>query len=241
MSDLLTYLIQNCLHDPKGDARIDISSKELEGKFEPSQIAYLKDQGLLETAPVPTFLRCSECGRSCTAEVIRESGNYFLFCEDYSSRRLLNLKELERGRLSLSGLGSFIADKLRCAFRGNPTENGIEICLNQGFLYCLNKTYGGWVVQIENAQLSLVDLFYWRKGQLLINKKNLSETLAGVKEYKPPERKWTDVKLIDLLEEHAALKGRGEFAPTKILAKQHNLSESQIKRLLTQARKIGKN
>ena len=194
MSDLLTYLIQNCLHDPKGDARIDISSKELEGKFEPSQIAYLKDQGLLETAPVP-----------------------------------------------LSGLGSFIADKLRCAFRGNPTENGIEICLNQGFLYCLNKTYGGWVVQIENAQLSLVDLFYWRKGQLLINKKNLSETLAGVKEYKPPERKWTDVKLIDLLEEHAALKGRGEFAPTKILAKQHNLSESQIKRLLTQARKIGKN
>lgn len=42
MSDLLTYLIQNCLHDPKGDARIDISSKELEGKFEPSQIAYLK-------------------------------------------------------------------------------------------------------------------------------------------------------------------------------------------------------
>ena len=55
MSDLLTYLIQNCLHDPKGDARIDISSKELEGKFEPSQIAYLKDQGLLETAPASRF------------------------------------------------------------------------------------------------------------------------------------------------------------------------------------------
>lgn len=65
--------------------------------------------------------------------------------------------------------------------------------------------------------------------------------LTGVKEYKPLERKWTDVKLISLLEEHAALKGRGEFAPTKILAKQHNLSESQIKRLLTQARAIDKN
>ena len=96
-------------------------------------------------------------------------------------------------------------------------------------------------MQIENAQLSLGDLFYWRKDQLCINKKKLSETLAGVREYKSPEKKWTDVKLIALLEEHAALKGRGEFAPTKTLAKQHNLSESQIKRLLAQAREIGKN
>lgn len=241
MSDLLTYLIQNCLHDPKGDSRIDISSKDLEGKFESGQVAYLKDRGVLEAAPAPIFLRCSECGSSCTAEVIRDSGRYFIFCEDHSSRRLLEPDEVERCRVSLSGLGRFIAGQLHCAFRGNPTENGVEICLNQGFLYCLNKTVGGWVLQIENAQLSLGDLFYWRKDQLCINKKKLSETLAGVREYKSPEKKWTDVKLIALLEEHAALKGRGEFAPTKILAKQHNLSESQIKRLLAQAREIGKN
>lgn len=240
MNDLLIYLIQNCLHDPKGDSLIDISSKDLEEMFEPNQIAYLKDQGLLEAAPAPIFLRCSECGRSCTTEVIRDSGRYFIFCEDYSSRRLLEPEELERWRLSLLGLGRFIADKLHGVFRNNPTENGIEICLNQGFLYCLNKTNGGWVMQIENAQLSLVDLFYWRNGQLLINKKKLSETLAGVKEYKPPAKKWTDIKLIALLEEHAALKGSGEFAPTKILAERYKLTESQIKRLLTAARKIDK-
>lgn len=240
MPDLLSFLIQNCLHNPRGDAKIDISLKELEENFEPVQIAYLKGRGLLELSPVPAFLRCSECGRTCTVEVIRDSGRYFLFCEDYSSRRELEPKEIERWRLSLLGLGRFIADKLNSSFRGNPTENGIEICLNQGFLYCLNKTCRGWVIQIENAQLSAVNLFYWKKGQLLINKKKLSETLAGVKEYKPPEKKWTDEKLLALLEEHASLKGKGEFAPTKTLAERHKLSESQIKRLLTQAREIDK-
>lgn len=48
MPDLLSFLIQNCLHDPRGDAKIDISSKELEENFEPAQVTYLKGQGLLE-------------------------------------------------------------------------------------------------------------------------------------------------------------------------------------------------
>jgi len=112
MPDLLAYLIENCLHDPKGDAKTDISTLELEKRFDSTQVTYLKAQGLLESAPVPTFLRCSECGHSCTAPIIRDSGRYFLFCEDYSSRRELEPEEVERWQLSLTGLGGFIAGRL---------------------------------------------------------------------------------------------------------------------------------
>ena len=240
MPDLLAYLIENCLHDPKGDAKTDISTLELEKRFDSTQVTYLKAQGLLESAPVPTFLRCSECGHSCTAPIIRDSGRYFLFCEDYSSRRELEPEEVERWQLSLTGLGGFIAGRLNSKYRGTPTEHGMEICLSHGYLHSLTKPRGGWVLQIENSQISLSDLLYWKKGQLLIKKQKLSEALAYVKEYKPPEKKWTDEKLLALLEEHASLKGKGEFAPTKTLAERHNLSESQIKRLLTQARGIDK-
>lgn len=239
MPEPLSYLIQNCLHDPRGDAKVDISSKELEENFEFSQVDYLKARGLLESVPAPSFLRCSECGRSCTAEVIRDSGRYFLFCEDQSSRRLLEPKELERWRLSLTGLGGFIAQQLKSAFRGNGVSDGIEVCMSNGLLYELRKNKAGWFLQIEDARVSLIDVFCWHRGNLLVNKNKISEALNNIKEYQPPRIKWTNAKLQELVNRKAELKLGGEKAFLQVLAKEYGCTKQALQKQLIKAEKKG--
>ena len=239
MSELLTYLIQNCFHDPKGDAQIDISSKELQGKFDSSQVAYLKDQGLLEAAPVPIFLRCSECGRSCTAEVIRDSGRYFIFCEDYSSRRLLEAEEIERWRLSLTGLGRFIADNLRSAFVNTPTDNGIKVCIRGGYEYFLEKEKTNWILRIESARILLSELFSWKAKRYQINSNKLKQSLEGLVEYKVPKTKWTKAKLQELVDRKTKLQMSGERAFLKVLASENGVSVTAIQNALNKAKEKG--
>lgn len=236
MPDILSFLIQNCLHDPKGDAKIDISSKELEENFEPAQVTYLKAQGLLESAPEPIFLRCSDCGHSCTAPIIRDSGRYFLFCEDYSSRRLLEAKEIERWRLSLTGLGRFISDNLRSVFVGISTDNGLEICIRGGYEYFLEKEKTTWILRIESARILLSELFLWKAKRYQIDSNKLKQSLEEFVEYKAPKTKWTKAKLQELVDKKVALQRSGERAFLKILASEYRVSVTAIQNALNKAK-----
>ena len=239
MPDLLSFLIQNCLHDPRGDAKIDISSKELEENFEPAQVTYLKGQGLLEPAPAPAFLRCSYCGRSCTVDVIRDSGRYILFCEDYSSPRELESKEIERWRLSLLGLGRFIADNLRSTFVNAPNENGIKICICGGYEYLLEKEKTNWILRIESARLLLPDLFSWKAKRYQINENKLKQALEGLVEYKVPKIKWTKARLQELVDRKTALQRSGERAFLKVLSTEYGISVTAIQNALNKAKEKG--
>lgn len=239
MPDLLSFLIQNCLHNPKGDAKIDISSKELEENFEPVQIAYLKGRGLLELAPVPAFLRCSECGRSCTVEVVRDSGRYFLFCEDYSSRRELEPKEIERWRLSLLGLGRFIADNLRSTFVNTPIDNGLEVCIQGGYEYFLEKEEANWLLKIGSVKIILSEVFTWKNQRYQLNSNKLKQVLEGLTPYRAPKIKWTNAKLQELVDRKAQILLSGERAFFKLLTTEYGCSKQALQKQLKKAEILG--
>ena len=239
MPDLLSFLIQNCLHDPKGDAKIDISSKELEKNFELTQVTYLKAQGLLEPAPAPAFLRCSDCGCSCTIEVIRDSGRHFLFCEDYSSRRELEPKEIERWRLSLLGLGRFIADNLRSTFVNRPIDNGLEVCIQGGYEYFLEKEEANWLLKIESVKIILSEVFTWKNQRYQLNSNKLKQALEGLTPYRPPKIKWTNAKLQELVDRKTQIVLSGERAFFKVLATEYGCSKQALQKQLKKAENLG--
>ncbi len=73
---------------------------------------------------------------------IREGTFYFVKITALRLR-VRGSKEIERWRLSLLGLGRFIADNLRSTFVNAPNENGIKICICGGYEYLLEKEKTG--------------------------------------------------------------------------------------------------
>lgn len=235
MPDLLSYLIRNCLHDPKGDHKTDVSTLELETKFDPLQLNFLKDKELLEKAPVPSFLRCSECGRSCTVSIIKVAGKYFLPCEQDSTRRVLEPLEVERWQLSLRKFCQFIATSLESSYIGKQTESGTELCLANGYSFKLFKKGFEWFLVIETVSMLATDLFFWKGNSYQLNRNKLNSALQGLSEYNKPQIKWTQVKLQELVDRKAAIQRSNPSSFLKELASEYGVSKQAIQKQLKKA------